>query len=115
MFCVTFICIIIKINHFKFRYSSTSDSHTFQTLIRYGYDTILSKVCNLLSSLLLSVILLIYSVYTLSALILNIFCDFNMILLFSKQSLQSLSLSIRFITHFFVPLTFLSLLPSSIK
>ena len=36
----------------------------------------------------------------------NVCCDFNMISLFNKQSLKSLNLSLRFITHFFVPLAF---------
>ena len=60
-----FINIIIKINHLYLRSISVLD--TFPTLEPQGYDVILSTVCNLLSSLQLSAILLISSVYTLSA------------------------------------------------
>ena len=41
--------------------------HTLKEIDPYGYVAIPSNVCNLLSSLLLSAILLISSVYTLCA------------------------------------------------
>ena len=84
MFCFIFICIIIKINHLYLL--SISVLHTFPTF-GYGYDAVLSKICNLLSSLLLSPILLISSVYTLCNSLLNLCFGFSMILLFSKQFL----------------------------
>ena len=72
-----FICNTIKINHFifTFRYCSNSILHTFPTLEPYGYDVILSKVYNILSSLLLSAFFLISSVYILSTLLLNPCCE----------------------------------------
>ena len=93
MFFFIFICIIIKINHFVFTYSSSSVLHTSPAFV-------LLKICNILSSLLLSAILLISSVYTLCASLLNLRYDFNMMSLFNKQFLSSLNLSSRFITHF---------------
>ena len=72
-----------------------------QGLYPDGYVVILSSVCTLLSSLLLSAILLISSVYTLFAWFLNLWCDFNIISSFNKQFLQSLKFGPRFITHFF--------------
>ena len=56
-----FISIIIKINHLYLH--SISLSHTLNRFGPYGYVVILSKVCNLLSLLLLSAILLISSEY----------------------------------------------------
>ena len=50
-----------------------------------GYIVILSRVCNLLSSLRPSVTLLISSVYTLRSSLLNLCCDFSMILFLNKQ------------------------------
>ena len=47
-----------------FDLSNSSVLHTLPTPVPSGYDVILSKVCNLLSSLLLIAILLISSVYT---------------------------------------------------
>ena len=82
MFCFIFICINIKVNHLCIL--SSSILHTFLTLAPYGYDVILSKACNLSSSLLLNAVLLISSVYALCASLLNLCCDFNMISLFSK-------------------------------
>ena len=82
MFCFIFICIIIKVNHFIFKCFSSSVLHTFPAL-----DIILSKVCNLLSSLLFSAILLIISLYTLCASLLNFFHDFNMISLLKSNFL----------------------------
>ena len=87
MFYFVFICIIIKINNFIFRYSSSSVLHIFPTFVPYEYDVILSNVCNHLSSKLLNAILSISSVYALCALLLNLCWDFNMISLFSKQFL----------------------------
>ena len=46
---------------------------------------------------------------------LSLSCDFNMVLLLNNESLQFSNISIRFITHFFVPLAFLLSLSSSIK
>ena len=69
------------------QYSSSSVFHTFPTLVPYGYDVIPSKVCNILSSLLLNAILLISSVNTLCTSLLNLCYDFNMISLFCKHFL----------------------------
>ena len=63
------------------------DLHTFIIFAPCGYGLILSKVCNLLSLLLLNAILLISSLYTLRASLLNLCCDFNIVLLFRKHSL----------------------------
>ena len=81
--------------------------HTFLTLAQYGYDVILSKVCNLLSSLLLSAILIISSVYTLCASLLNLCGDFNMLSLFSKNffSHETLLYYIFFSISFFIIIT----------
>ena len=99
MFCFIFICIILKINHLYLL--SISLSHTLKAFVPYGYVVILSNVCNLLSSLLLSAILLTCSVYILCTSLLNPCCDFNVIL-FSNKKFLKLNLSLRFITHFFV-------------
>ena len=64
MFSFIFICII-------------SLSRTLKAFLPYGYVVILSKVCDLLSSLLHSAILLIFSVYTLSVSLSNLCCGFN--------------------------------------
>ena len=86
--CFIFTCNIIKINHFiPDTLFSNSVLHTFPAFAPYGYDVILWKVCNRLSSLLLNAILWISSVYTLCNLFLNLCCDFNIISLFSKQFL----------------------------
>ena len=61
--CFTFICLIIKIDHLYLL--SISLSQTLNASVPYEHVVILSKVCNLLSSLLLNAILLIPSVYTL--------------------------------------------------
>ena len=87
MFSFVFICNIIKIDHFIFRYSSSSVLHTFPALAPYGYDVIPSKVCNLLPSLLLNAVLLISSVYTFCASLFNLCCDSDMISIFNKQLL----------------------------
>ena len=62
-------------------------SHTLKAFVPDGCVVILSEVCNLLSSLLLSAILLISSVYTQCVSLLNIYCVFSMMLLLNKQSL----------------------------
>ena len=80
-----FHCIIITMNHWYLLHSSVL--HTFPTLGPYGYNVILSKVCNLLSSLLLSATLLISSVYTLCVFLLGLCCGFKMISSFNKQFL----------------------------
>ena len=88
MFCFIFISILIKVNHFILNtVFSNSILHTIPTLVPHGYDVILSKLCNLLSSLLLSATLLISSVYTLCALLLNLYCNFKIIPLFNKRFL----------------------------
>ena len=92
MFCFIFIDVIVKINHLYLL--SSSVLHTFQTLVPYGYDVISSKICNLLSSLLLSAILLVSSVYKLCASLLKLCCDFNIISFLNKQSLYSINPSI---------------------
>ena len=71
MLLFIFISIIIKINHFIFNNSRNSVLHTFASLVPCGYNVFLSKVCNLLLSLLLSAILLISSEYTLCTSFLN--------------------------------------------
>ena len=85
MFCFIFICIIIKINHLHLL--SFSLSHTLKVFVPYGYVVNLSKVCNLLSSLMLTAILLICSAFTLCASLLNLFYDCSIGSLFNKQSL----------------------------
>ena len=62
MFCIILICIIIKINHLYLL--NISLSHALEASVPYGYVAILSKVRNVLRSLLLSAILLISSVCT---------------------------------------------------
>ena len=79
MFYFIFISIIIKINNFIFTLLNSSVLHTLQALVPEVYDVIQSKVCNLLSSSLLSAILLISSVYTSCLSLLNLCCDFNTI------------------------------------
>ena len=93
-----FISIIIKINHLYLL--SISLLHILKAFVRYGYVPVLSNVCSLSSSLLLSAILLISLVYTQCALLLNLCWDFSMTLFSYKQSLESLTLSILFITHY---------------
>ena len=92
---------------FIFRYCNNSLLHTFLTFAWHGYDVTLTKVCNLLSSLLLNSILSVSSVNTLFAWLLNLSCDFNMILSFSKKFLQSSNLIVYFITHLFCFFSFL--------
>ena len=86
MLCFIFIDIIIKINCLHLL--SISLSHTLKAFVPYGYVVILSKVCNLLSSLQLSAILLISSVYTQCAPLLSLCCcDFSMVSILNKQFL----------------------------
>ena len=66
---------------------SISLSHTLKEFVPYGYVVILSNSCNLFLSLLLGAILLICSIYTLRQSLLNLYCDFSMILSLSKQSI----------------------------
>ena len=106
MFRFAFISNIIKINHFIFRYSSSSVLHTFPTFAPYGYDIILSNVYKLLSLLLLSAILVISSVPTLWASLLNLCCDFNIVSLFSKHFFVIFKLKYSFYYTVFVPLAF---------
>ena len=73
-----------QISHFIFTHFSSSVLHTFTAFTPYGYDIILSKICDLLSSLLLSAILLISLVYTLCDSLLILCCDSDMVSLFSK-------------------------------
>ena len=77
MLCFIFISIIIKINHLYL--ISISLLYTLRAFIPYGYVLIPQKVCNLLSSILLSAILLTCSVYTQCASLLNLCCQFSMI------------------------------------
>ena len=68
MYIVTQIiyCLIVHSNqHIFFLFANVSFSHTLNVLVPYGYVGILSNVCILLSSLLLSAILLTSSIYTL--------------------------------------------------
>ena len=75
--------IITKIN--RLYLLSVSLLHTLEAFVSYGYVIILSKVCNLLSSLLLSAFLLTSSVYTQCASLLNL-CS-GMISFLKKESL----------------------------
>ena len=68
---------IIQINHLYLL--SISLSHTLKAFVPYGFVVILSEVCNFLSSLPLSAILLTSSVYTQCASLLNLCHDFSMI------------------------------------
>ena len=111
MLSFIFIQIIIKIDQLL----SISLSHTLKAFAPYRYVAILSIFCNFLSSLLLSAILLIYSVYTLCASILKLCWDYSISLLLNKKSSRWLNLSILFITHIFVPFAFLCRLALSIK
>ena len=85
MFCFIFTLTIIKVNHLYLL--SISLSHILKVFVPYRYVVILSKVCNLLSSLLLSAISLISSGYTQCVSLLNLYCDFSMISFLNKQSL----------------------------
>ena len=67
MFCFIFIGMIIKISHLL----SISLSHNLKAFVPHGYVLILSDVCNLFSSLLLSAILFTGLVYKLCASLLN--------------------------------------------
>ena len=88
MLCFTLISVIIKIKiNYHLYLLSISILHTLKAFVPYGYVLILSKVCNLLSSLLLRAILLTPSVYTQCASLLNLCCDFSMISFLNKQSL----------------------------
>ena len=60
-------------------YFSNSVLHTFPAFTPYGYDAILSKFCNLLSSLLLNAVCLTSSVNTLCTSLLNLCCDLNIV------------------------------------
>ena len=108
-FYFIFISIIIKINHLYLL--SISLSHILKA---YGHVVILSKVRNILSSLLLSAILSISAGYTQCASLANLCCNFSMTLFLNKQFI-SLNLSILFITPYVVHLAFLTFLSSSAK
>ena len=84
MFCFIFTFVIIKFNYLHLLRISLS--HTLKAFALYVYVVILSKVCNLLSSLLLSAILFICSVYKLCDSLLNLCCDCSIGLLLNKQS-----------------------------
>ena len=109
IFCMDDLEYMTILFHFMFifRYCNNSLLHTFLTFAWHGYDVTLTKVCNLLSSLLLNSILSVSSVNTLFAWLLNLSCDFNMILSFSKKFLQSSNLIVYFITHLFCFFSFL--------
>ena len=78
--------IVYSNQHIFFLFANISFSHTLNALVPYGYVVILSDVCVLLSSSLLSAILSTSSVYTVWSL-LNLCCDFITISLFKKESL----------------------------
>ena len=84
MLCFVFIRITIKIDHLYLRI--ISPLHALNAFVPYEYVMILSDICNFLSSLLLNAILLICSVHTLSQPLLNLCCDFSMVLSLNKQS-----------------------------
>ena len=79
------ISIIIEINYLYLL--SISLLLTLKVYVPYAYVLILSKVCNHLSSLLLSAILLFSSVYIQCASLLNFCYDFSMTSFLNKQSL----------------------------
>ena len=83
MLFLIFISRNIKINHLHLL--SILILHTLKAFVPYGSVLILSKVCNPLSTLLLSVILLTCSVYTQCASLLNLCCDFSMISFLNKR------------------------------
>ena len=85
MFCFIFISKTIKIKHLYF--INISLLHTLKAFVPYGYVLILSKVCNLLSSLLLNAILLTSSVYTQCASLLNFCRHFSLISFLNKKFL----------------------------
>ena len=85
MLCFILISTIIKINHLYLL--SISLAHTLKAFVPYGYVVIPSKVCDLSSSLLLSEILLIYSVYTQCASLSNLCCEYSVISFLNKQFL----------------------------
>ena len=96
-----FIIISIIIKIIGFYLLTISLLLTLKAFVPYEYVLIPSEICNLLSSLLLSAILLTSSDYTQCPSLLNLCCDFSMILFLSKYFLLSLNLNITFITHFF--------------
>ena len=65
VFSFIFVNLVIKIDDFYIakHLLSISISHTLKVFVPYEYVVTLSNVCNLLSSLLLSAILLTSSVY----------------------------------------------------
>ena len=91
-FFYVFFCNIIKVNHFfvLFYYIVTLN-HFFtpnrSLLILYAYVSIESNDCIFLSSFELNAIILISSVKTLCISLLNLFCVFNIDLLFIMNSL----------------------------
>ena len=82
MLCFISISITIKINYLIIL--SISLLHTLKAFASHGCVLILSQVCNILSSLLLSAILLGSSVYTECASLLNPYCDCSIGLLLNK-------------------------------
>ena len=112
MFLCLFSSNIMKVNHFLYLNFSfcmliNSALHTFSALVSYGYDVIPSSLipsCNLLSSLLLSEVLLTFSMNTLRTSLLNLCCDLNILSWFFRQLLQSLNSILLFIIPFLFPL-----------
>ena len=76
--------VVIKIDHLYLL--SISLSHILKAFVPYGHVATLSNVCNLLSSLLFSAVLITSSVYTLWSSLLNLSSDFNMVLLLYNKS-----------------------------
>ena len=108
MLCFNIISIIIKLINFYLL--TISLLPTLKAFVPYEYVLIPSEIRNLSSSLLLSAILLTSSDYTQCLSLLNLCCDFSMILFVSKYFLLSLNLSITFITHFFCSFSFSNIL-----
>ena len=97
-----FIIISIIIKIIGFYLLTISLLLTLKAFVPYEYVLIPSEICNLLSLLLLSEILLTSLDYTQCPSLLNLeCCDFSMILFLSKYFLLSLNLNVTFITHFF--------------
>ena len=104
IFYFIFIYIIIKINYFLCWYLNIV-AVLFCILSPHFHH----------KDMLLNAVLLTFSVNALCTSLLNLCCDLNVVLLFCRHFLKSSSLSLRFITHYFVPLASLSLFPPFIK
>ena len=136
MFFCLFFYNVIKVNHILYRsnillHLISSLLLTKSLLVPCAYASIESIDCIILSSFELKAILLISSVKTLCFSLLNLFCIFNIDLLFFINSLWFFWYCLHqicffldglfysqvelLLNSFIVPFSFLSSLPSSIK